>query len=568
MLFNKKRYFTNKYPSLCLMLFFIFIITFALSSCKPSHPKYEAPLFDNIGNFHHPITTNSSLAQRYFDQGLTLLYSFEYGEAVRSFTASTKVDPTCAMCYWGLALSLGSKTNTELNGHELKDASAAIDQALKYVDKNNFSERLYISSLATRYKNISPQKLTEMSGLCGVSSLNQDSAKKYLNAMKQLMQLLPNDPDVKSLYVAAYIDSVEWMFWEQNGKPAPQTMGALKILEEAIKENSNHPGANHFYIHMIEGSPNKKQSLPSAIKLGKLVPVSEHMEHMPCHTYYSLGDYHQAIVVNQNAIQRFKDYAATCKAQGFEPEPQFLYFHDYDFLISAASMEGNKSLSLSTANDLKEIITPWLKTTPFLQKMQTPAILMLARFGLWNDILKLPHPPADKQYVLAIWHYARTLAYIENNQINDAKQELIKFKAIVQQGPVEKNLEQYGFTILKIADAVLEGLLAEKAKNKTAMLKNYNSAISLQDSLYYSDPPGWYFPVRELLGVSLLRLGFSEEAKKAFQQDLEKNPNNPGSLFGLAQSESALGNTDAANKVEQQFKKAWQYSDIDKPIYP
>ncbi len=551
-----------------LKLLITAIIALTLVSCKPATQKNPAPLFDNIGNFHHPITTKSPLAQRYFDQGLTLLYSFEYGEAVRSFAASTQVDPSCAMCYWGLALSLGSKTNTPLNGHELKDAKNAIEKALKYVDKSNLSERLYISALATRYQHISPQKLNEMSGLCGLSSLNPENATNYLNAMKNLLPLLPNDPDVKSLYIAAFIDSVQWMFWKQDGNPYPQTLKAIAILENAIKENVNHPGANHFYIHIIEGSRQKAKALPSAIKLGQLVPVSEHMEHMPCHTYYSLGNYHQAVIVNQNAIKRFNDYAKTCKTQGFEPEPQFLFYHDYDFLISAASMEGNKSLSLNTAKKLNELITPWLKSSPFLQKMQTPYILMLARFGSWNEILNLSSPPAETQYVLAIWHYARALAKIELNKINDAKIELAQLKEIIKQGPIDKNLGNYGYTLLNIADHILEGLLAEKSKNKSAMVKNFNAAISLQDTLYYSDPPGWYFPVRELLGASFLRMGFPNEAKQIFHQDLEKNTNNPWSLYGLELSERALKNNAKASQIEQQFKNAWQYSDIEKPIYP
>lgn len=550
-----------------LHLSFLLILVCIITSCKDSHQKNKAPLFDDIGHFHHAIKTQYPLAQRYFDQGLTLLYSFEYAEAIRSFAAATKIDPTCAMCYWGLALSLGSKTNTPLNGHELKDAEIAINHAAKYVDKNNLTERLYITSLTTRYKNITPQQLNDMSGLCGVSSVSSNNAKNYFNAMKRLVRFLPEDPDVKSLYAAAYIDSVEWKFWKENGKPYPHTLETIKVLEDALKIDPNHPGANHFYIHMVEGSPVKKKSLPSAIRLGQLVPVSEHMEHMPCHTYYSLGDYHKAVVVNQRAIQRFKNYAKTCEAQGFAPEPQFLYFHNYDFLMTAANMEGNKSLALSAASELNELVTPWLKDTPFLQKLQTPAILTLARFGLWEDIMRLPVPPTDKQFVLAIWHYARTLAQIELNQLEAAKQELQTLQYIVNQGSSIKNLGKYGHTLLKISDLVLEGLLAEKNKDKVSMLKNYSQGIALQDSFYYSDPPAWYFPLRELQGISLLRLGYFEDAKKIFLEDLKRNPGNAWSLYGLFKCEEALKNANLAKEAYEKFKKAWQYADIPIPIF-
>ncbi|HVE44498.1 MAG TPA: hypothetical protein VNC84_05120 [Gammaproteobacteria bacterium] len=534
--------------------------------------QLNAPLFDNLGKFHHPITTKNSLAQRYFDQGLVLFYSFEYGEAIRSFRAAIKADPDCAMCYWGLALALGSKTDMPLNGHELIDAKTMVGFAMEKVDQRNLSERLYIAALAQRYADLPAQKTDEFSGLCSsYSAVTGSSVKKYAFAMKKLSALLPDDADAKTLYAASLFDLTEWDFWSIQGKPNLHTLETINILESAMKIDKNNPGANHLYVHIIEWSQHPEKALPNAKRLSKLVPGSEHLAHMPCHTYYSIGLYHDATLSNQLAIQIYKNYVNSCKAQGFEPEIQYLYYHNYDYLITAASMEGRKKLSINAADELAKQIYPLAEENPALQKMLTDKMLMLVRFGEWEEILKI-HPPSSRfQYALAIWYYAQGIAEVKLGKINAANKHLRDLQQIIKQGPINVNLSQTGITLMQIAENILKGMIEDSSGQFGYALIDFKKAVSLQDTMISADPPPWYFPARQLLGAFLFKSRHFAEAKSIFMEDLKKHPHNGWSLYGLSKSLRQLGEDQEADQeadhFNNEFKKSWKYSDIPVPVF-
>lgn len=529
-----------------------------------------APLFKDVGNYHHPIKVKSTLAQRYFDQGLIFLYSFEYGESIRSFKAAIEIDPTCAMCYWGLALALGSKTDMPINGKELIDAREAVKSAEKYVNPQNLSERLYIAALSKRYSAPNITNPEPFAGLCSsYSPVMGENVQNYANAMKEVEALLPNDPDAKTLYAWALIDKIQWDFWNHQKSSSPVTMQIIKLLESVMYAHPDHPGANHLYVHIMEGSPNPEKALPITRRLGELVPISEHMHHMPAHTYYSLGLYHDAVLANQKAIAVYKKYVADTKAQGFEPEIQYLYYHNIDYLAHAASMEGNKALAIFSADRLAKEIEPFVEQNVLLQKMLTPAILMRARFGEWNKLLDLPPPNQKYQYVTGIWHYALGLAEVENKNLEVAKKHLQALKNIEKNGASPANLFKPGFTLLQIASNTLNGVIeGSQGKKNNHMIASLQNAVKLQDQIDSFDPPPWYFPVRELLGQAFLKIGNAREAKQVFLEDLKKHPHNPWSLYGLKLSESSLGNTRAAIQTEKEFERAWKYADIKKPLYP
>lgn len=535
-----------------------------------AEPKNPAPLFDNLGNFHRPIQTKSALAQRYFDQGLTLLYSFEFGEAIRSFEGAVKTDPTCAMCHWGLALALGSKTDMPLDSHELEDARNAINNAKKYVNKLNSSENLFVKALAQRYTGkFSPEKLEGFAGLCSsFSQVPKSNTEAYAQAIEKLTKFFPKDADAKTLYAAALFDVVEWDFWDKSGKANPTTTKIINTLEEALALNKNHPGANHLYVHVIQASPFPERALLNAKRLHQLVPGSEHMAHMAAHTYYSLGLYHDAVLANQDAIKIYKNYEKTCSMQGFKPETQYLYFHNIDYLAIAASMEGNKDLAIQAAQTLAKEIAPDVAAQPFLQKNLTPQMLMPARFAEWQQILQIPKPDLKYQYAVGIWHYTQGLAQANLNRLDLAKQNLQQLQLLVKQGPVEKNLDKLGYSLLQIASNTLEAVILFKENNIEKSIQKLQAAIIIQDQIDSFDPPPWYFPVRELLGQIYLKNNLPRDAAEVFLADLKRHKNNGWSLYGLFQSEQLLGHKDLAEKYKEEFKKAWQYADIKQPVYP
>ncbi|MCX7115288.1 MAG: hypothetical protein NTW08_05220 [Gammaproteobacteria bacterium] len=553
----------------------IWIFLFGLSNI--AHTKAEnipqAPLFDNLGTYHHLVSTHNALAQRFFDQGFILYYGFEWGESIRSFREATRLDPHCGMCYWGLALALGSKINAPVSGHEYPEAKAAIEKALSLKAYETPVESAYIQALAIRFQHKPKKTIPSASAFnCHFSNTLFDSSSKkemsaYANAMRQLTTHYPNDNDAKALYVFTLFQANEWHFWSIDGKPKPTTPRAINALKSVLKSDPNHIGANHYYIHMIESSPHPEYALDSANRLRTLIPGSEHLIHMPTHIYFLTGRHHEGSESNSQAITTFKQYNKSCHAQGFEPEINYLYFHNFDFLRTTATMEGRRQLALSTAHDmLKAPFPTWLKHDPSLQWFIPIPYYVEARFALWDAILNEPKPKAKYQYALGMWHYARGMAYINQDNIKSSKMELSKLNKIIQQGPGNNTLEQEGISVLKLANEILNATMSDHEGNEKSVFTHLNTAEKIQHDMRYHEPPDWYFPIKEALADAYLKWHHPEKAQAMYEKTLLQYPKNGWVLYGLAKSLRALNKEQEATRIEEEFKLAWKYADIPTPI--
>ena len=181
-------------------------------------PKLGAPLFNHIGHYHRPITTTSPLTQRYFDQGLIFFYGLNFKEATRSFKEAIRLDPQCAMCYWALSLSLGSKTSELLEGTERKEALKSIKQAIDLSEGCTPLEKAYIEALLTRYSDplMSGPHLTESVKCIGLPTISVKEASDYAAAMKNVMEAFPDDLEAKNLYVKSMIELMNCQLYKEN----------------------------------------------------------------------------------------------------------------------------------------------------------------------------------------------------------------------------------------------------------------------------------------------------------------------------------------------------------------
>lgn len=526
----------------------------------------SAPLFNNLGHYHHAIITQSPLAARYFDQGLILFYGFDYAESIRSFREAIRQDPSCAMCYWGLALSLGSKNNTPLNGHEVADAIRAIEKAQQLAALNHSAqEKAYIDALALRYKKTAATTLkVQHIGCHTTNSIMPTQASAYAEAMRKVVMLFPNDIDAKNLYAASLFDAMDWTFYTKNGTPLPQTKTLLQILTAAMQQDKLNPASHHYYIHVIEQSKNPRQATESADLLGHLVPGAHHLVHMPAHIDFLTGRYHAASQANQNAITAFENYQASCRQQGFAPEINYLYQHNFRFLIASALMEGRSQLALNTAQALVAQIP--LAAQEELQTSLIIPYVVKARFGLWQAILSEPKPPAKLHYVTGIWHYARAMAFIELDNATQAEQELKQLIALIHQTTADKTVDKNTQKLLFIAVEVIQATLSAQEGRTQQQLLHWRNAVQLQEELPYEEPPAWYFPTRQGYGYALLQAKQPQLAQQIFQQDLAQYPNNGWSLFGLVQALQAQGKDRQAATVLTQFKTSWQYADVQPTV--
>lgn len=511
-----------------------------------------APLFQQLGNHHHPISSTSKLAQRYFDQGLTLAYGFNHAEAARSFTEAAKLDPKCAICYWGIAFVSGPNINVPMGDDAASNAWQAIQKAKELSPYASAQEKAYINALSLRYtaEPVSDRKPFDLA---------------FAKAMQQVSQRYPDDLDAATIYAESLMDTTPWDYWQDNGEPKPEAVEIINTLESVIKLNPNHPGANHLYIHAVEAEK-PELAEKSADRLLKFAPDSGHLVHMASHIYIRLGRYHDAVIANQNAILADQNYLAGCHLQGMYP---LAYMpHNQHFLWFAALMNGQSQIALDAAQETAKVNPELMRDPNLAGSLQHYSIIPLytyVRFGLWNKILSAEAPAADLKYPTGVWHYARGMAFAAQGKQIEAKEELANLKTIAAD-PALKELKIWGFNstakVLNIATEVLLAKIAAKQNNYSSAIAHLKQGIVIEDSLIYTEPQDWYHPVRQLLGATLLEANQPIEAEQVFQEELKIYPENGWSLYGLSQSLAAQGKTKEARAIESRLEKAWQDADV------
>jgi tetratricopeptide (TPR) repeat protein len=510
-------------------------------------------LFKNLGNYHHPISTNNPLAQRYFNQGLILAYGFNHAEAARSFQQAAKQDSNCAMCYWGIALVLGPNINAPMEADALPEAWQALQKAIALSQNASEPEKAYIQALAKRYP---PQWIED----------RKPHDLDYANAMREVARRYPDDLDAATLFAEALMDTTPWDYWDENGNPKPEGKEIMATLESVLERNPNHPGANHLYIHAVE-KERPELGVASADRLMKLVPDSGHLVHMASHIYIRVGRYHDAVVSNQRGIEADNAYVASRNdVSGMYP---LAYMpHNHHFLWFGALMTGQSELALEAAHHTAKV-DPKLMRDPelagALQHYYTIPLYTLTRFGKWNEILETPAPDADLKYPMGVWHYTRGMALVAKGQPEQAVRELESLKAIAVE-PSLAEIKIWGFnstaSILNIASEVLAGEIAAKQGSYEQAIAHLKKAVDLEDSLVYTEPADWYQPARQALGSVLLKANRFAEAEQVYREELKIYPNNGWSLYGLEQSLDAQGKSKEAKAVQTQFKEAWKYADV------
>ncbi|MDW5289815.1 hypothetical protein [Formosa sp. PL04] len=513
--------------------------------------KQIAPLFENIGNHSYKVSTTNDLAQRFFNQGLSLTYAFNHAEAHRSFMEASRLDPDLAMAYWGQAYTLGPNINDPEPTEDRKESyNKAMLKANKHIAGTTKKERDLIQALGYRYSNDFSTPVEELN-------------LEYMIAMAKVVKKYPKDPDILTLYAASVMNTARWNYWDKNGNPMPNIKDAKEALEFAMKENPNHPGAHHYYIHMVE-LPTPELAVPSAEILGELMPGAGHIVHMPSHIYIRVGRYKDAVEVNKKAILADEDYISQCFSQGIYPLGY--YPHNIHFLWSAASLLGDSKTAIDAAKKTAEKVPVGeMEALHFLQNFAATPLLAYVRFGKWNDILTYPKPNDDIKYLKLIWHYARGIAFIKKHNIPEAKEELEAIKTYTTDPDME-TIKASGFdngtAISKLAYEVVSGELANEQGDFKEAIAHLEQAVILEDNLIYNEPSAWYIPPRQNLGAVLMNANQFEKAEVVYKEDLNKLRQNGWSLMGLSKSLSEQGKTIEAEKIKTEFDKAWQYSDI------
>jgi tetratricopeptide (TPR) repeat protein len=522
-----------------------------LSGCSTEQKR--APLFNNLGTNHFPITTNSEIAQRYFDQGIILAYGFNHEEAFRSFKEVARLDTGCAMAYWGMAYVLGPNINLPMDAGVVHTAYEAVQKAISLLDNETQREKDYIMALAERYS----------------AEIQEDRAsldQAYSDALRILISKYPDDPDAAAMFAESIMDCHPWDYWLKDGTAQPWTPEILTVLENVLDRKPDHHGANHLYIHAVEASKNPQRGLPSADRLRFLAPGAGHLVHMPAHIYIRTGNYHEATLANIRAVKSDEEYITQCNQQGFYPISY--YPHNYHFLWATATLEGDSKTAIDAAIRTSHLSPDLLMDLCGYQTLQHYAAVLLyayVTFGKWDEILNYIQPQDQRPYLQAVWHYARSMAYLGTDNLEKAKVEVEKLKNMRNNKEIEE-LSIWGINpaglLIKIAYEVSKGEIEAKKGNYDLAISHLKKSVELEDQLRYDEPPTWFYPCRQNLGAVLIEAGKYKEAEIVYLENLEELPENGWGLFGLYQSLIKQGRSDEATVVEKRFTEAWKYSDI------
>ena len=513
-----------------------------------------APLFEGMGNHHHPITTSDEDAQRYFDQGLVIDFAFNHAESVRSFKAAQTLDPDCAMCFWGEALALGPNINVTSDGKAIMgddarvQAFAAVGKAQALKDKASPREQDYIDALAVRY-NGDPETPREPLDLA------------YVDSMRALHGKYPEDDDAASLFAEAMMNTMPWDYWVDGDTPKPLAAEVIAVLEEVLERSPEHPLALHLYIHAVEASNRPERAEAAADRLANLVPGAGHLVHMPAHIYWRVGRYDDASEANIRAAAVDEAYIAQCNAQGFYPA--LYYPHNIHFLWAASSMQGRSELALESARRVSaNVPEAMIEEFPMVEFFHTIPLLSLTQFGRWDEILEEPQPREDFEYSNAIWHYARATALARKGDLEAARTEQQALAALKEVTDVTflDTLAYPATMLLDIADSLVLGEIAMSEGELDTAIERFRHAVAVQDELPYTEPPFWYYPTRHTLGRALLASDQAEEAEAVYQRDLELYPHNGWAMYGLMQALEAQGKD--TSEVKHHFDIAWQKADV------
>lgn len=509
----------------------------------------RVPLFEDIGALHHPVTTSSPLAQRYFDQGLRLVYAFNHDEARRAFQEAARIDPGLAMARWGIALTLGPNINQPADAARERAALDAIAEARALAASASERERAYIDALAERH----------------ASTPGRDRAaldRAYASAMRELARRFPDDLDAGVLFAEALMDLRPWDLWTPDGRPQPETDEIVSTLEGILRRDPEHVGANHYYIHAVEASRAPERALPSAERLGGLAPGAGHLVHMPSHIFVRVGRYADASDANEQAVLADRRYIRERRPEGIYP---MMYFpHNLHFLSVSASMEGRSAVAVRAARELADAVPDHnVRHMPMLEMFRPALLFALVRFGRWDDVLAEPAPPPELRYTTGIWRYARGRALAATGRRDDAAREAAALRAIASESSEDATIgKNRAKDLLEIASLVVEGQIASERGETGAAARLLEEAARIEDELRYFEPPDWPEPVRHTLGAVLLKAGRARDAEATYREDLRQNPQNGWSLCGLERSLRAQGKEEDANAAHARFKLAWARADV------
>jgi tetratricopeptide (TPR) repeat protein len=518
------------------------------------------PLVQGLGDASMKITTNSDVAQAYFNQGLRLLHDFWDFEAYRAFKEAARLDPSAAMAYWGEFEALN------MRGPMMDDGRAALERAKSLADKVSEHERFYIRAAEHEARGEKPEEKAA-----------------YQHEMEALIDQYPDDVDARALLALGVMSG-----YDSDGHPREGELYSQSILRNLLAAHPDNAAANHYWIHAMEDSSRPELALHSADVLAGMAPNSGHMVHMPGHIYWRVGDYEKARQSFSDSVRVDEAYMSS---QGIKPEEDWNYAHNLAYLIAACAEAGRYREGLEWAKKLRDMTMPIQMTSAsFVIWAGASVARVHVRFGDWKVVPQDPislgtddasASAAAKAYSEGLNIYSRGMAALalDHSDLAEASKQADALDASLWRLESMKPKRMEGdaaeqaagddpsriLDLLGTMSLDLRGSLKAAQGDVADGIKLLEQAAEKERDLGYSEPPRYFRPEQESIGYAYLKSRQWDKARDAFNEALKARPKSGHALYGIAQSYAMPGDATHATAAYRDFLAAWQHADSDLP---
>ncbi|HEY1115381.1 MAG TPA: hypothetical protein VGE66_17535 [Chitinophagaceae bacterium] len=514
----------------------------------------DIPPMPDAGSYKWKIATTSDSAQFYFNQGINMYYGFHIIESIASFKKAARFDPGNPMVWWAQALAYGPNIN-DVGYSASPEALEVLAKAVDLADKASPVEKALITAMQTRYTADTTQSREKLN-------------EAYTAAMKKAHTQHPSSVDVAALYADAMMLQHPWDLWHPNGTAKPWTPTIRTVLEKLLVDAPNHPGANHYYIHVMEASPLAYKALPSADRLGTLTPGLSHMVHMPSHIYLRTGQFNKGTRINEEAVNRYRQYSSLFP---LVQENAFLYqWHNLHMQANCGLMAGRARYAQESAREIQKVIDTAVLSTPapmgnYLQYIYMTSVLVNVHFSKWDDVLAAPAPAPHHVYATALDHFARGAAHAGKSDLPKAKEHLARLQALLPHPSLQMPMGPFSPAAegARVATSLLQGMIIIREDNLTEAIDHFKIAASTEEAMVYTEPRDWMLNPKQYLGAAYLQAGQWQNAENVFKKDLNQNVQNVWSLYGLLESLQRQNKKVEANIIGKQLDIAMRESDIE-----
>lgn len=514
----------------------------------------DIPLMPGSGVYHWKISTQSDSAQLYFNQGINMYYGFHIIESLASFRKAALFDPENPMVWWAQALALGPNIN-DVAYSQSPEAVAFARKAVELSEHASPVEKSLIHAITMRYG-------------ADTAQTRQELDQAYVDAMANAYAQFPASADVATLYADAMMLQHPWELWFPNGTPKPWTPLIEKVLDHALRIEPRHPGANHYYIHTIEASPQPGKAMKSADILGSLAPGLAHVVHMPSHIYLRTGRFEKGTQVNERAVKTFRQYGDIFPVVN---DNSFLYLlHNLHLLVNCGMQWGRYEYTNGYARELENSIDSSMISLPppfgtYMQYMRMTPTLINVRFEKWDSLLMMPKPPVQYLNSNLLYHFGRGMAFAGKNEVPQAIAESAALKRLLADEVLTTPMPPFSPAIegATCASEILEGFIAMQQNRMAEAIAHFSTAAEVEEKMVYNEPRDWMLNPKQYLGSAYVKAGRHAEGEKLLRRDLTVNDDNIWALNRLITALEKQGKKKDAEEIKKRLKKVGKGSDTD-----